>query len=169
MTQPNEPIGTSDSIDYALFDAEAYVRCKFPQPGESGDLLSFSDIVLKYLAKFYKVTLFDVPGNSLKVLDYGCGPSLPFSISAATKASEIVLAEYSEPNRQFLKRWLEKDPLAYNWMPYFEHVVQTLEGGSKEEAVRREDNLRKKVKNVIDCDISKDQFIADGYEGMYDL
>ena len=40
-------------------------------------------------------------------------------ISAAPKASEIILADYAEPNREYLKRWLAKDPSAQDWSPYF--------------------------------------------------
>ena len=95
----------------------------------------------------------EVSGDSLKILDYGCGPSIPYSVSAAPKASEIILADYAEPNREYLKRWLTKDPSAQDWSPYFKYVVQTLEGGSEEDATKLEEMLRNKVKAVVSCDI----------------
>ena len=61
----------------------------------------------------------------MKILDYGCGPSLPNSISAASKASEIVLADYAVSNREHLQKWVDRDSSARDWTPY---IVQTLEG-----------------------------------------
>ncbi len=106
--------------------------------------------------------------NSLKILDYGCGPSLANEISATAKASEIVMADYCTPNREFVKKWLQ-DPAMYDFSSYFKHVVQNLEGGSEQDTARREVELRNKVKAVVPCDITKDQFIAEGYEGPYDV
>ena len=96
----------------------------------------------------------------MKILDYGCGP---YSISAAPKASEIILADYAEPNREYLKRWLTKDPSAQDWSPYFKYVVQTLEGGSEQDAIKREEMLCSKIRAVAECDIEKEAFIEDAY------
>ena len=52
-----------------------------------------------------------------------------------SKASEIVLADYSKPNRDYLQKWLDGDASnVFDWTPLFQYVVQTLEGGSEEEA-----------------------------------
>ncbi len=120
----------------------------------------------KQLSEFYKA--IKVP-NSLKLLDYGCGPIISDKNSAAPKVSEIVLAEYTEPNRAYVQKWLDKDSAAFDWFPSFKHVVQTLEGGTEEEAESRQDEVRRKVKAVVSCDITKDEFIAKGYEGPYDI
>ena len=61
----------------------------------------------------------ELPDN-LKVLDYGSGPSLLAAMIAATKASEIILSDYSPNNRSFLRRWLDSDPRAFDWTPHFE-------------------------------------------------
>ena len=107
--------------------------------------------------------------NGLTVLDYGCGPNLANHISAASKATEIVLADYCKPNRDFTKKWLAADPSAHDWSFYFKHVVETLEGKSHQESIERQKVLRDKVKAVVACDITKDQFIEEGYEGPYDV
>ena len=102
---------------------------------------------------------------------YGCGPSVGLSISAAPKASELILAEYAEQNRKYLKKWLDKDPSVYSWSPHFKYVVQTLEGGSEENAVKCEDMLCNKVKAVVSCDITKEEFIERAYcnKNSYDI
>ena len=140
-----------------------YVNSRFKRPGTIG----YFDFVLLSLNKYSSQRLKDC--TDLKVLDYGCGATMIHTISLTPKASEIVLAEYTEPNRAFIQKWLDKDPLAHDWTPYFKHVVQTLEGGSDEEVKQREEELRHKVKAVVPCDLTKEQFIAEGYEGPYDV
>ena len=47
-----------------------------------------------------------------------------------------------------LQIWQDRDPYAPNWSPFFEYVVQELEGKSKEEAAKREEELRQVIKAV---------------------
>ena len=104
-----------------------------------------------------------------KVLDFGCGPVVANIISAAGVVEEVVLAEYTEGNRKAIQDWLNNDPSAWNWKPFFDYVVVSLEGKSADEAVEREKRLRSIVKGVIPCDVTKDPPIALGYEGPYDI
>ena len=53
------------------------------------------DFLLQNLHKFFSAADRD----DLKVLDFGCGPTLANHISASSKAMEIVLAEHAKPNR----------------------------------------------------------------------
>lgn len=156
-----------EGVSYSLFDPEAYDKAVFPALIEingtlsipaSGGLASF---LLKHLASHYAT---ETQSNQ-KILDYGCASSIPFSISAAAKASEIVLAEYVKQTREHLKKWFDRDPSAHNWSPYFKYVVETLEGESKEAAIQREEDYRRKAR-VISCDINKECFIEEN--GTYD-
>lgn len=145
------------------FDPHAYLQKKFP-----GQVLEWHPEVFESFHDLFQ----SFPSSSighLKVLDYGTGPTLAFQISAAEYASEIILAEYTEKNREALQLWLNGDARAYNWAPYFKYVVQTLEGKSEQEAASRQEQLRKVVKAVVPCDISRDDVIERGYEGPYDV
>ena len=122
---------------------------------------------LSVLHEFYKS--YGSPPVGLKVLEFGAGPVISYEISAALYASEIVLSEYTEKNRKVLQMWLDRDPEAPNWNPFFEYVVQELEGKRKEEATMRQDELHRAVKAVIPCDISKDSPIDPAYCGPYDV
>ena len=108
--------------------------------------------------------------TKIRVLDYGCGPSIAYTISAAgiPNVSEIVLAEYTARNREAVQQWLDKDPSAFDWSPYFKYVVQTLEGKTEEQVAEREERMRSLVK-VVPCDITLDPPIEKGYEGPYDI
>ena len=103
------------------------------------------------------------------MLEFGAGPVIAYVIRASLYASEIVLSEYLETNRKVLQMWLDHDPNAPNWSPFFEYVVQELEGKSKEEAAKREEELRQVVKAVIPCDIHKDPPVEPAYCGPYDV
>ena len=107
--------------------------------------------------------------ESLKVLDYGCGPVVAYNISAAGLNAEIVLAEYGAKCRSALNEWLSHSPTSWDWSPYIKHVVQNVEGRDEKEATEREESLRKAIKAVVACGITQDPPIAEGYEGPYDV
>ena len=47
--------------------------------------------------------------------------------------------------------------------------METIEKWSNEETVRRENEVRRKIKALVPCNILQNQFIAEGYEGAYDI
>ena len=118
----------------------------------------------------YHDALQSLPSSSnLKVLDYGSGPVILGAISAATKASEIVLSDYMDKNRKALQQWLDGDPSALDWSPYFTFVVRDLEGKGEQEVAERQELVRKLVKAVVHCDITQDPPIERGYDQLYDV
>ena len=88
------------------------------------------------------------------------------AISAATKASEIVFADYT---KKFLRKWLDGEPDAFDWSPYFSHVVVNLEGKEEEEARKIEGQVRKLVRATVHCDINQDPPIERGFDDLYDV
>ena len=152
------------------FSAIDYLNTSYKHPGDSVPI----DFVIRKVHEFFKVTHFDTvgPGECLKVLDYGCGPVIAHVISAAgIEATEIILAEFMDGCRKAVQQWLDKNPSAWDWTPYIKYVVQTLEGNQDErEVIRREENLRKSIKAVVPCDISKNSPIAQDFDGpRYDV
>ena len=110
-----------------------------------------------------------LPSN-ITVLDYGSGPSIRVAISAAAKASEIVLSDYSPSNRQALRDWLDNKPdYEFDWDPYFSHVVRELEGKGEGEVAKRQEDVRKLVKAVAHCDLTQDPPIEERYNKLYDV
>ena len=121
-----------------------------------------------FLLRCYHEAIQCLP-SGLSVLDYGSGPSYFSTISVATKASEIVLSDYTESNRKALRQWLNKDPDAFDWSPYFSHVVQKLEGKAEEEVEKRQELVREVVKAVVPCNLMQDPPIEGGYDKEYDV
>ncbi len=150
----------STGEQYRLFDADQYLKTTYYD-------VNISDKVLFRLDSLHR-TYQDLP-SGLSVLEYGAGPTIFPVISAAARASEIVLADVGEGNREALWKWLGRDPTAFNWSPFFDHVVQKLEGKSEEEARAREERVRLVVKDVVHCDINEDPPVMKGFEGPYDV
>lgn len=148
---------------HANFDPAVFLASGFP-----GEIMEWHQSLLKSFHEFFQSYAVANP-RPFKVLDFGAGPTIAFEISTALYASEIVLAEYTEKNRKALQLWLNEDPRAHNWTPYFQYVVQELEGRTKQEATEREEKLRKIVKAVVPCDISQESIIESGYDGPYDI
>ena len=162
--------------DYSKeFDVDTYLTSRFLVPGqgiqEHESLMR--EFAVRNLHEFFSIRKKPLEDSmdvdELKVLDYGCGPVIANVISAASLASEIVLAEYTEEGRTAVRRWLDKDPSSFNWSPHFKYIVQTLEGKSLQEAEKRKECMRRVVKAVVKCDVTQDQPIEKGYEGPYDV
>ena len=121
---------------------------------------------LKGVHEFYQ----SYPSTArLKILDIGSGPTIAYAISAAPHAAEIVLSEYAEANRSSLLQWLQKDPDAFDWTHAFKHVVVDLEGKSEEEVPTRAELVRKVIKAVVPCDVTRDPPIPTEYVDKYDV
>ena len=151
-----------ENYAFQNFNPELYLKARF------GSDVNDKERILFPLEKFHEE--FSVLPESLKILDYGTGPVMMSVISAAIHASEIILCEYNPKNREALRAWLDNEPSAFNWSPFFDHVVQKLEGKSLDEARERETLVRKVVKNdVISCNIYSPSIIEEGYEGPYDV
>lgn len=147
------------------FDPTVYLDVCYKQPG----LLGLTDFTFKKCHEFFS-TIID-EDKPIKVLDYGCGPVLSNVISAARLNSEIILAEYTNKGREAIQFWMDRHPSAWNWSPYFKYAVEILEGKGESEAevFEREESLRKAIKAVVPCDITKEPPIAKGFEGPYDV
>ena len=154
MSQGDEIYSGRDYL--SKFDPAAYLR-EF-----------YAGNVSQHRLRCFHDTFSTLPPN-LEVLDYGSGPCLLGTISAATKASKIILSDYSDANCHALRQWLIKDPMPFDWSPHFNYVVQELEGKEELEVSKRQDLVRSIVDNVVHCDLTKDPPIEQGYNHFYDV
>ena len=127
-----------------------------------------NDARTKHILRSFYDAFQALPSNQ-SVLDYGTGPSLLNAMVAAPKASEIILSEYSPRNRHLLHEWLEKDPAAFDWTPFIRFLVSDLEGKGEEGVREREERLRSVIKVVVECDMTQDPLIEQGYDRLYDV
>ena len=146
------------------FDPKIYLQEKFTDVDSS----PLKTSPLKPLYNFYK-SYSATHSKGLEVLDLGCGPTIAYVISAAEYASQIVLAEYTEPNRVEITKWIEKHSDAHDWTPFFKYVITEVEGRRSEEIATREEKLRNAIKAVVPCDLTKDPVMGSEYMQEYDV
>ncbi|CAB4019677.1 nicotinamide N-methyltransferase-like [Paramuricea clavata] len=117
--------------------------------------------------------------TEVRYLEFGGGPSIANLIFACPKVDHIVFAEYAEVNREAVKSWIAGDPDAYDWMPLIEIAVLELEQGrgivespvlrkdkEKLDCVNRANELKRKIKSVIPCDVTKAPIVELGTDDV---
>ncbi|XP_075460180.1 nicotinamide N-methyltransferase-like isoform X2 [Ascaphus truei] len=104
------------------------------------------------LRKFHETfTPGGVEGDTL--IDIGAGPTIYHLLSACEVFKNIISSDLVAQNRDQMQKWLKKDPDAFDWSPVAKYVCE-LEGDS-ENWKKREDKLRRAVKQVLKCDVLK--------------
>ncbi|XP_065273138.1 nicotinamide N-methyltransferase-like [Emys orbicularis] len=92
-----------------------------------------------------------VKGNTL--IRIGSAPSIFELFSACESFKEIIVTQNTDRNCQELQKWLKKEPGAFNWTPVVKYACE-LEGDRKKWA-EKEEKLRRTVKQVLECDVTK--------------
>ncbi|KAM4691844.1 nicotinamide N-methyltransferase-like [Rhinophrynus dorsalis] len=87
-----------------------------------------------------------------RLLDFSNSTSFCQLFSACEVFNEIILAKFTDAAIQAAKKWLNKEPGAFDWSHTAEYVSQ-LEGG-RETWMEKEDKLRRAVKQVLKYDIT---------------
>ena len=148
--------------DYqSKFDSTAFLKCYvYDTPENTGRL--------QHVLQCYHNVFRSLP-HGLKVLDFGSGPVIMSTISAVTKASKIVLSDFTDKNRQSLRLWLDGSSAAFDWSKHFRYVVQELEGKDESEVKNRQEQVRKSVRAVVTCDLTEESLIEEDYNYMYDV
>ena len=148
---------------YTDFEPSTFLECHYSKTGNSYNVDRIRHTLCCYHNAFKELP------TCLKVLDYGSGPVVLSTISAARKASEIVLSDISGENCKALTSWLNGDTSAFDWSSHFKFVVCELEGKSEKDVEIRQDKVRKLVRAVVHCDISQNPPIERGYDCLYDV
>ena len=146
--------GGTDYLD--KFDAFAYLEKHGPIENS------------RHMLRCYHSAFQELP-NGISVLDYASGSSIRGTISAANKASEIILSDYSSRNLKVARDWLDNKPCSFDWDPHFSYVVKDLEGGGEDEVVKRKEQVRKVVTGFAHCDLTQEPPIEEKYLKLYDV
>ncbi|NXC77572.1 NNMT methyltransferase, partial [Anhinga anhinga] len=131
------------------FDPQAYLKEFYTFSDSQGLTNTFLTQNLKTLLKMF--SLAGLKGNTL--IDVGCGPTIYQVLSACERFKEIIALDYAEQNLRELERWLKNEEGAFDWKPVVKYVCE-LEG-DREKWAEKEEKLRKKLKRVLKCDVTK--------------
>lgn len=139
------------------FDCRAYLREYFSSPFGSADEKGAQNFQLAQENNFYAKYNAKWDKRNARVLEFGGGPVIKNLIGAAPFVQEIVFAAYTESERREVELWKDNKQGAHDWSPFFQYVVNELEG-KEGEAVwqEREALLRSQIKAIIACDITQE-------------
>ncbi|XP_065882627.1 nicotinamide N-methyltransferase-like isoform X2 [Dysidea avara] len=122
-----------------------------------GSLLS--PLSFQFFHNFYQKYHKEWDSSTAFLLDVGGGPCIYPHISAIPYVAKIYHTDFVKAMCDEVLLWKNKDPNAFDWSPYFKHVVQELEGQTSPKAVtEREDKLRT-ILNVGPCDAKADVIV----------
>ncbi|KAL3871342.1 hypothetical protein ACJMK2_039349 [Sinanodonta woodiana] len=128
------------------FDPEKYIDAFYSNVAWHNDAEDSMKFFQDCLLEAFKEG--NITGTTL--LDVGTGPIPNMAFCAAPWFQEITLSDFSPNNREFLRKW--KDGEINHMGPVFEYIMRLDKSGSMEE---RQDLLRKKVRNIVFCDITQ--------------
>ncbi|XP_053308432.1 nicotinamide N-methyltransferase-like [Spea bombifrons] len=92
-----------------------------------------------------------VKGETL--IDIAAGPTIYHLLSACEVFKKIITSDFLEQNRAEVEKWLKKEPGALDWTDIVKRVCE-LEG-NRENWEKKEEKLRRTVKQVLQCDVLK--------------
>ncbi|XP_065425225.1 nicotinamide N-methyltransferase-like [Chrysemys picta bellii] len=131
------------------FDPKEFLKAYYSFDSTSSEK---NDILMFFLRNFFKTFILDgVKGNTL--IRIGGVPSILELLSACESFKEIIIIQNTDRNCQELQKWLKKEPGAFNWTPVVKYACE-LEGDRKKWA-EKEEKLRRTVKQVLECDVTK--------------
>ncbi|XP_065907788.1 nicotinamide N-methyltransferase-like [Dysidea avara] len=113
----------------------------------------------QYFHNFYQQYHKEWDNSTALLLEVGGGPSIYTYVSAVPYVAKIYHADYLKANLNEVSMWINKDPDAFDWSPYFKYVIQKLESKTSfDDVLEREDKLRGLL-HVLPCDIKADVIV----------
>ncbi|NXF09259.1 NNMT methyltransferase, partial [Smithornis capensis] len=140
---------TEADVYQRSFDPQVYLK-EFYSLSDSRE---WATVFLKQnLRSLHKIFSLDgLKGDTL--IDVGCGPTIYQLLSACEHFREITALDYTDQNRRELEKWLKNEAGAFDWVPVVKYVCE-LEG-DRDKWAEKQEKLRKKVKQVLKCDVTK--------------
>ncbi|NXY20202.1 NNMT methyltransferase, partial [Atrichornis clamosus] len=131
------------------FDPREYLKAFYSMSDSQEGASAFLTQNLRNLHKMF--SLDGLRGDIL--IDVGCGPTIYQLLSACEHFQKIIALDYTDRNRRELEKWLKNEAGAFDWVPVVKYVCE-LEG-DREKWAEKQEKLRKKVKQVLKCDVTK--------------
>ena len=116
-----------------------------------------TDFRWKQMYSFYAKYNSKWNNKTARLLEFGGGPVIVNLISAVPYVNQIIFSAHAESERKEIELWKNKEEGAHDWSPHFQAVVNKVEQIAGDDAWReREELLRKRITNIIPCDIRCD-------------
>ncbi|XP_072000676.1 nicotinamide N-methyltransferase-like isoform X1 [Engystomops pustulosus] len=92
-----------------------------------------------------------IAGKTL--IDFSSGPVISHLLPIFDYFSDVIILETNDFCMREMEKWRKKEEEAFDWSHLLEHFSE-LEGDSKK-WIEKEETLRRKIKNMMICDLSK--------------
>ncbi|XP_056141439.1 nicotinamide N-methyltransferase-like [Lampris incognitus] len=131
------------------FDPKAYLSLCYElmESSKQKDNSRFVMFTLCHLSQAFSSGKY----RGQRLIEVGTGPTIHTLISACDYFEEIVVSDYSKPNRNELEKWLSAEEDCFNWDAHIQFVCD-LEKKRTPEVVKQ--TLRRKIKQVLKCDVN---------------
>ncbi|XP_063291722.1 indolethylamine N-methyltransferase-like [Pelobates fuscus] len=93
-----------------------------------------------------------IKGDTL--IDISAGANIFHILPICTYFKDITILEFNDACLKDLQKWQNKEPGAFDWS-HASKIVAELEGCS-DKWEEREDDLRRRIKNILKCDFNKE-------------
>ena len=111
--------------------------------------------------------------KTAEVLELGGGPTIYQLISLSKYNVEIDFAEFAPQNLEEINRWITKHKNKFSWKKYFLRVHELEKNNflipKFKSAKHHEDELRKKIRKLISCDIRDEFPLGTQNHRLYDI
>ena len=157
-------IGQSEGQFYSTeFNSKDYLSLYFTLPKGNLSETGGTHFQLIHLHSFY--TKYSSRWNKTKarLLEFGGGPVIISLISAVQYVDQIIFSAYVENERKEIELWKQGKEGAHDWSSHFKSVVNQVEHGTGDWH-EREELLRKRITDIIACDIYRDDPLLDKQE-----
>jgi hypothetical protein len=138
--------GVFDFVTVSNF-ARDYLSTYYCQPPTHDE-----QAVLSFLIRHYS-RLESLPC----AIEIGCGPTVHHVLPLVPYVSEIHMADYLPDNLEQVRLWRDNAPDAHCWDEYTSlTLVQEGVSASPADVRRREEDTRRKISRLIQCDLKRD-------------
>uniref|UniRef100_A0A8C0ID83 Uncharacterized protein n=1 Tax=Bubo bubo TaxID=30461 RepID=A0A8C0ID83_BUBBB len=132
-------IFTEAEVYQRSFNPQEYLKAFYTLSDSRGQPNTFLTKSLKSLYKMFSLGEFKA--------------ELLRSPPPSARFQEILALDYTDQNRRELQKWLKNEAGAFDWSPVVKYVCE-LEG-DREKWAEKEENVRKKVRQVLKCDVTR--------------
>lgn len=140
----------------ANFDTKSYLSTWYKE--------SFEPCVARIaqITELYKAHCLDtLLDTDVKVLEIGSGATINSAVALAPYISSVILSAYEEEGIREAKLWKDQSPEAFNWCPFISALLR--HNGEDISAEEREKEIRRKIVDIVPCDLKKPEIISPMY------
>uniref|UniRef100_A0A8C0I0V7 Indolethylamine N-methyltransferase n=1 Tax=Balaenoptera musculus TaxID=9771 RepID=A0A8C0I0V7_BALMU len=133
------------------FDSQNYLKTYYTF--DSGTVAE--NEIFKFNLKNLFETFSSAGVRGVVLINTGPGPTIYQLLSACEAFREIIASDYSEQNPREVKKWLKKEPGAYDWSPAMQYVCE-LEGDRYPRPPSRSDEVSPSPRRrLLKCDANQ--------------